>query len=208
MNGKKKTNSNTNSRQSRNSENLGVREQLSQFYSAAKEKLLAMKSDVEKSKKEYEMQKELNRKKELEYSELLKESKELDIKLKGAYEKVLIAKRNENFLQSQINLTKFEIDNANSEIDFLKLETNNKVKKVETESKQIHLAKENQLKSIQERIDKETVINNELIQKIKEVEARIKDLSVSISNANDEENRKNNILLNEAAKMTKFLAEL
>ena len=208
MNGKKKTNSNTNSRQSRNSENLGVREQLSQFYSAAKEKLLAMKSDVEKSKKEYEMQKELNRKKELEYSELLKESKELDIKLKGAYEKVLIAKRNENFLQSQINLTKFEIDNANSEIDFLKLETNNKVKKVETESKQIHLAKENQLKSIQERIDKETVINNELIQKIKEVEARIKELSVSISNANDEENRKNNILLNEAAKMTKFLAEL
>ena len=208
MNGKKKTNSNTNSRQSRNSENLGVREQLSQFYSAAKEKLLAMKSDVEKSKKEYEMQKELNRKKELEYSELLKESKELDIKLKGAYEKALIAKRNENFLQSQINLTKFEIDNANSEIDFLKLETNNKVKKVETESKQIHLAKENQMKSIQERIDKETVINNELVQKIKEVEARIKELSVSISNANDEENRKNNILLNEAAKMTKFLAEL
>ena len=154
------------------------------------------------------MQKEKNRKKELEYSELLNESKELDIKIKGMNEKVIIAHRTASLLESQINLTKSEINNANSEIDFLKLETDNKVKRVENESKQINVVKENQMKSIQERIDKEKEINKELIKKIKEVEGRIKELTYSIDNASVEENKKNNALLNEAAEMNKFLSEL
>ena len=185
-----------------------IQGQLSEFYKVAKEKLLAVKNDLETAKKEYESQKEINRKKELEYNDLLNETKELDIKIKGMNEKVLIAKRNASILESQINLTKSEINNANSEIDFLKLETDNKVKRVENESKQINVVKENQMKSIQERIDKEKEINKELIKKIKEVEGRIKELTYSIDNASVEENKKNNALLNEAAEMNKFLSEL
>ena len=185
-----------------------IQGQLSEFYKVAKEKLLAVKNDLETAKKEYEVQKEINRKKELEYNDLLNETKELDIKIKGMNEKVLIAKRNASILESQINLTKSEINNANSEIDFLKLETDNKVKRVENESKQINVVKENQMKSIQERIDKEKEINKELIKKIKEVEGRIKELTYSIDNASVEENKKNNALLNEAAEMNKFLSEL
>ena len=185
-----------------------IQGQLSEFYKVAKEKLLAVKNDLETAKKEYEAQKEINRKKELEYNDLLNETKELDIKIKGMNEKVLIAKRNASILESQINLTKSEINNANSEIDFLKLETDNKVKRVENESKQINVVKENQMKSIQERIDKEKEINKELIKKIKEVEGRIKELTYSIDNASVEENKKNNALLNEAAEMNKFLSEL
>ena len=185
-----------------------IQGQLSEFYKVAKEKLLAVKNDLETAKKEYEAQKEINRKKELEYNDLLNETKELDIKIKGMNEKVLIAKRNASILESQINLTKSEINNANSEIDFLKLETDNKVKRVENESKQINFVKENQMKSIQERIDKEKEINKELIKKIKEVEGRIKELTYSIDNASVEENKKNNALLNEAAEMNKFLSEL
>ena len=185
-----------------------IQGQLSEFYKVAKEKLLAVKNDLQTAKKEYEAQKEINRKKELEYNDLLNESKELDIKIKGMNEKVLIAKRNASILESQINLTKSEINNANSEIDFLKLETDNKVKRVENESKQINVVKENQMKSIQERIDKEKEINKELIKKIKEVEGRIKELTYSIDNASVEENKKNNALLNEAAEMNKFLSEL
>ena len=45
--------------------------------------------------------------------------------------------------------------NANSEIDFLKLETDVKVKRISNENKKINEAKENQLKSIQERLAKE-----------------------------------------------------
>ena len=41
-----------------------VKGQLSEFYKVAKEKLLAVKNDVETSKKEYATQKEINRKKE------------------------------------------------------------------------------------------------------------------------------------------------
>ena len=123
-------------------------------------------------------------------------------------EKVIIAKRNAFILESQINLTKLEINNANSVIDFLKLEIDNKVKRVENESKQITIVKENQMKSIQERIDKEKEINKELLKKIKEVEERIKELTYSIDNASVEENKKNNALLNEAAEMNKFLSEL
>ena len=72
----------------------------------------------------------------------------------------------------------------------------------------INVVKENQMKSIQERIDKEKEINKELIKKIKEVEGRIKELTYSIDNASVEENKKNNALLNEAAEMNKFLSEL
>ena len=197
--------SNTSSKQSLRTD---VQGQLSEFYKVAKEKLLAVKNDLATAKKEYEAQKEINRKKELEYNDLLNETKELDIKIKGMNEKVLIAKRNASILESQINLTKSEINNANSEIDFLKLETDNKVKRVENESKQINVVKENQMKSIQERIDKEKEINKELLKKIKEVEERIKELTYSIDNASVEENKKNNVLLNEAAEMNKFLSEL
>ena len=185
-----------------------IKEQLSEFYKVAKEKLLAVKNDVQTAKKEYEVQKEKNRKKELEYSELLNESKELDIKLKGVNEKLIIARRTKSILESQINLTKAEIENANTEIDFLKLETDNKVQKVKNSAKQIEIVKDKQLKSIQERIDQEKATNKELLKKIKEVEDRIKELTYDINTASVEENKKNNALLSEAAEMNKFLAEL
>ena len=197
--------SNTSSKQSLS---VDVRGQLSEFYKVAKEKLLAVKKDVETSKKEYEAQKEKNRKKELEYQKLLEESKILDMRLKGMNEKVVIARRNESILESQINLTKSEILNANSEIDFIKLETDNKVKRIQNESKQIDVVKENQMKSIQERIEREKGIKTELLNKIKEVEGRIKELNDIINGVTFEENKKNNILLNEAAEMNKFLSEL
>ena len=197
--------SNTSSKQSLS---VDVRGQLSEFYKVAKEKLLAVKKDVETSKKEYEAQKEKNRKKELEYQKLLEESKILDMRLKGMNEKVVIARRNESVLESQINLTKSEILNANSEIDFIKLETDNKVKRIQNESKQIDVVKENQMKSIQERIEREKGINADLLKKIKEVEGRIKELNDIINGVTVEENKKNNILLNEAAEMNKFLSEL
>ena len=197
--------SNTSSKQSLS---VDVRGQLSEFYKVAKEKLLAVKKDVETSKKEYEAQKEKNRKKELEYQKLLEESKILDMRLKGMNEKVVIARRNESVLESQINLIKSEILNANSEIDFIKLETDNKVKRIQNESKQIDVVKENQMKSIQERIEREKGIKTELLNKIKEVEGRIKELNDIINGVTVEENKKNNILLNEAAEMNKFLSEL
>ena len=197
--------SNTSSKQSLS---VDVRGQLSEFYKVAKEKLLAVKKDVETSKKEYEAQKEKNRKKELEYQKLLEESKILDMRLKGMNEKMVIARRNESVLESQINLTKSEILNANSEIDFIKLETDNKVKRIQNESKQIDVVKENQMKSIQERIEREKGIKTELLNKIKEVEGRIKELNDIINGVTVEENKKNNILLNEAAEMNKFLSEL
>ena len=64
------------------------------------------------------------------------------------------------------------------------------------------------MKSIKERIEREKGIKNELLQKIKEVEGRIKELNEAIHGATLEERAKNNILLNEAAEMNKFLAEL
>ena len=56
--------SNTSSKQSLRTD---VQGQLSEFYKVAKEKLLAVKNDLATAKKEYEAQKEINRKKELEY---------------------------------------------------------------------------------------------------------------------------------------------
>ena len=187
---------------------IDVQSKLAEFYKVAKERLLAVKNDLETSKKEYLAQKEINRKKELEYNSLLNESKELDMKIKGMNEKIVSARRTQNYLRSQIELTKNEIMNANSEIDFLKLETDVKVKRINNENKKINEAKENQLKSIQERLEKEKIINEELKEKIKEAENRIKELSGKIENANIQENKKNIAILKELADMNKFLSEL
>jgi len=87
------------------------------------------------------------------------------MRLKGVNENVVIARRNESVLESQINLTKSEILNANSEIDFIKLETDKKVKRIRNESKPIDVVKENQMKSKQERIEREKGIKAELLKK-------------------------------------------
>ena len=203
MSSKKKSNTN-----SSKSVSVDVQGKLSEFYKVAKEKLLVIKGDLETSKKEYLAQKEINRKKELEYNALLNESKELDMKIKGLNEKIISAKRSENYLRSQIDLTKSEILNANTEIDYLKLETDGKVKRVNNENKRIKEAKNNQLKSIQERLEKEKSINIDLREKIKEAENRIKELTGKIEKTSVQENKKNIAILKELADMNKFLSEL
>ena len=134
--------------------------------------------------------------------------KELDIKIKGVNEKIISAKRTENFLRNQIELTKAEISNANSEIDHLKVETSTKVKRVKDENDKINSVKENQLNFIKERLDKEQNINNELKERIKDAEKRIKELTGKIDKTAIAENKKNNQLLDELAEMNKFLSEL
>jgi chromosome segregation ATPase len=197
--------SNTNSSKSLS---VDVQGKLGEFYKVAKEKLLAVKNDLETSKKEYLAQKEINRKKELEYNSLLNQSKDLDLKIKGLNEKIVNARRTQNYLRSQIDLTKSEILNANSEIDFLKLETDAKVKRISNENQKINNAKEYQLKSIKERLEKEKKINQDLKEKIKEAETRIKEISGKIENASVQENKKNIAILKELADMNKFLSEL
>ena len=203
MSSKKKSNTN-----SSKSVSVDVQGKLSEFYKVAKEKLLLVKTDLETSKKEFLAQKEINRKKELEYNALLTESKDLDIKIKGLNEKIISAKRVENFIRSQINLTKSEILNANTEIDFLKVETDVKVKKVNNENEKINEAKKNQLNSIKERLEKEKAINMDLKEKIKDAEKRIKQLTSKIENTSVQENKKNIAILKELADMNKFLSEL
>ncbi len=203
MSSNKKSNTN-----SSKSVSVDVQGKLSEFYKVAKEKLLLVKTDLETSKKEYLAQKEINRKKELEYNALLTESKDLDIKIKGLNEKIISAKRVENFIRSQINLTKSEILNANTEIDFLKVETDVKVKKVNNENEKINEAKKNQLNSIKERLEKEKAINMDLKEKIKDAEKRIKQLTSKIENTSVQENKKNIAILKELADMNKFLSEL
>ena len=202
---KSNTKSKTNSSKSAS---VDVQRKLSEFNKVAKEKLIAVKNELETSKKQYLIQKEINRKKELKYNSLLKESKELDTKIKGINEKIISFKRTQNYLSSQIDLTKSEILNANSEIDFLKLETNLKVKRVNTENKKINEAKESQLKYIKERLEKEKEINKALNEKIKEGENRIKELMEKIDKTSVQENNKNNEVLKEIADMNKFLSEL
>ena len=203
----KKTNSKSKTN-SLKSVSVDVQRKLSEFNKVAKEKLIAVKNELETSKKQYLIQKEINRKKELKYNSLLQESKELDTKIKGINEKIISFKRTQNYLSSQIDLTKSEILNANSEIDFLKLETNLKVKRVNTENKKINEVKESQLKYIKERLEKEKEINKALNEKIKEVENRIKELMEKIDKTSVQENNKNNEVLKEIADMNKFLSEL
>lgn len=188
--------------------NSNVQSQLNEFYKVAKEKLTAVKNEVETAKKEYLAQKEINRKKDLEYNELLNESKLLDMRIKGMNEKLIISKKNENALQSQINEMRGALDSANAEIDYLKIETNKKVESIQNKQDYVNDVKKNKVNDIQERIKKEDETKKELEEKIKEVESKIKEYMYKIDMANNLENKKNNIIINEAHEMNKFLSEL
>ena len=185
-----------------------VQNQLKEFYTVAKEKLLALKSEVENSEKNYETQKEINQKKDLEYKELMIESKELDLRIKGLNEKLINAKKTKKSLETQIKEMKEEISSAESEIDHLKIETDNKVKTVQNEAGHINVVKQNQVISIQERIKKEQEINDDLKNKIEEAENKIKEISSAINEINAVEGKKNDIILGDAAEMNKFLSEI
>ena len=203
MSSKKKSSNNTSK-----SLSIDVQGELKEFYKVAKEKLTLLKNDVETSKKEYLAQKEINRRKELEYNNLLQESKDLDLKLKGMNEKIINAKRKENYLKSQIDLMKSEVSTANSEIDYIKVETDKKVKRINNENERINLNKEHQLEYIKERMNKEQKINQELKDKIKDAEKRIKELMGKIDENSLAQNKKNMAILDELAEMNKFLSEL
>ena len=203
MSSKKKSSNNTSK-----SLSIDVQGELKEFYKVAKEKLTLLKNDVETSKKEYLAQKEINRRKELEYNNLLQESKDLDLKLKGMNEKIINAKRKENYLKSQIDLMKSEVSTANSEIDYIKVETDKKVKRINNENERINLNKEHQLEYIKERMNKEQKINEELKDKIKDAEKRIKELMGKIDENSLAQNKKNMAILDELAEMNKFLSEL
>ena len=203
MSSKKKSSNNTSK-----SLSIDVQGELKEFYKVAKEKLTLLKNDVETSKKEYLAQKEINRRKELEYNNLLQESKDLDLKLKGMNERIINAKRKENYLKSQIDLMKSEISTANSEIYYIKVETDKKVKRINNENERINLNKEHQLEYIKERMNKEQKINQELKDKIKDAEKRIKELMGKIDENSLAQNKKNMAILDELAEMNKFLSEL
>ena len=185
-----------------------VQNQLKEFYSVAKEKLLALKSEVENSEKNYETQKEINQKKDLEYKELINESKELDLRIKGLNEKLINANKTKKSLETQIKEMKEEISSAESEIDHLKIETDNKVKTVQNEAGHINVVKQNQVISIQERIKKEQEINEDLKNKIEEAENKIKEITSAINEINAIEGKKNDVILGDAAEMNKFLSEI
>ena len=188
--------------------NADVQNQLKEFYSVAKEKLLTLKKEVENSEMEYETQKEINQKKDLEYKELSKLSKELDLRIKGLNEKLINSKKMKKNLENQIKEMKSELSSAESEIDYMKIETDKKVQDVQNAAGHINVVKQNQVISIQERIKKEQAINEDLQSKIEEAENKIKEITVVINEINAIEGKKNDIILEDAAEMNKFLSEI
>ena len=185
-----------------------IQNSLKEFYDVAKDKLLTLKKEVENSTKEHELQKRKNQKYKFEYQNLIMESEELDLRIKGLIEKLRIATKNKNSLESQKKEISNNIGNLDKEINYLKVETNDKVKRKQNIANSIENAKENRIKSINERLKKETKYNEELNEKTKEIENKIKDILAKINESSISESKKNELLLKDAAEMNKFLSEL
>ena len=111
-------------------------------------------------------------------------------------------------LENQIKEMKSELSSAESEIDYMKIETDKKVQDVQNAAGHINVVKQNQVISIQERIKKEQAINEDLKSKIEEAENKIKEITVVINEINAIEGKKNDIILEDAAEMNKFLSEI
>ena len=185
-----------------------VQNELREFYKVAKENLLNLKNELEIAEQQYNAQKEEVEHRTLEYKELLAEKQELDIILKGMNEKMLIADKINSNLIHQITTLHNEIGSGSNELDWLKTNTNSRVENYKNDVGNIENLKAKQLSSFDERIEKQNALNDEIRQKIFDIEERIKEKKMLLEDIHSVEGKKNDALIKDTAEMTKFLAEL
>ena len=140
--------------------------------------------------------------------ELIQYNEELNLRVKGMKEKILIGQKNKNNLLNQTKDIRKDIDNLSKDIDVMKITNQYKVKVVQNDIDHINVIKENNIKALRAKLQAEQNYQDSLISKIKEVKDEIvKYKSLLKSNSKEDEER-NNQIIKETNDMTKFLTSL
>jgi len=188
--------------------NNECQQQIREFYANTKEKLLKLKDEIQKSQSEYEAQKVIVEKKTLLYNETQEENKKLELLLQGWNERVIQANKIKLTLQQNIQRRKNLIDKGTQDLDNLKIDVELKVNNVKNNAEWINQVKKNFIQAIQEKINKEKELNKALKDRITETTNKIEEIKQDLFLNDANEGKRKKALLDEAAEMTKFLAEI
>jgi hypothetical protein len=188
--------------------NNETQQQIREFYANTKEKLLKLKDEIQKSQSEYEQQKVIVEKKALLYNETQEENKKLELLLQGWNERVLQANKTKLILQQNIQKRKNLMDKNSQDLDNLKIDVDYKINNVKNNAEWINQVKKNFINAIQEKINKEKELNKELKKRIQETTDKIEEIKQDLFLNDANEGKYKKALLDEAAEMTKFLAEI
>jgi len=181
---------------------------LQQFYAQSKEKLMALKNEINLIDNENEKEKDELNQLTLQLQENTLNNEELSIRMKGMKEILLSTIRNKTNLQTQLKEYQKEIDHTDKDIELYKIDNNFKVKIIQNDIEHTKNTKEDQKKNMEKKIENESNTGSGLVEKINEIKEEIKKYKDLIQDFDKVDNDRNNNLLKETNDMKKFLAEL
>lgn len=185
-----------------------LKNSMEEFFRNSKEKILKMKDDISLLQKDNKkLQSELPGLKNRS-SELSLINEELSLRLIGAKEKLLAAQKIRNNLQLELRDLKVESDNADNDLETLKINHNYKIKLLQNDNEHIANTKENQLKCIKAKIDYQNSYQNEILTKIENTKEQIKKYKALLNDLDKHDSDRNQALLKEASEMNKFLSQI
>lgn len=185
-----------------------LKNSMEEFFRNSKEKILKMKEDILLLQKDNKkLQSELPGLKN-RHSELSLINEELNLRLIGMKEKLLAAQKIRNNLQLELRDLKLESDNADNDLETLKINHNYKIKLLQNDNEHIANTKENQLKCIKAKIEYQNSYQGEILTKIENTKEQIKKYKMLLNDLDKHDSDRNQALLKEASEMNKFLSQI
>ena len=185
-----------------------VQDKLRMFYKVAKENLIKLKEELEEEEMKRANAKEETDKVALEYEELLAMRNKLDIEIKGMNERIQRAEKVTEELERHNKKLEHEMNAGTAEMDRMKHESAELVKKHDEDVERMNKAIEVQIEKFDKKIIEQQKENEELKLKIEEAESQIEYQKKKIAEEHSMENKKTDKLVKDSTNMMKFLADL
>jgi len=185
-----------------------LKENLNEFFQTSKEKLTRLKEEITIIQNENQEQENENRMLSMRNSELIEYNQELNMRIKGMKEKLLMINKNKTKLQLEIRDIRKDIDVLNKDMDSLKIDNQFKVRVVQNEIDHTNVTKENTIKSIRAKILSEQEYQNRVIKQIEDYREEIIKYKKLIKDNSNEESSRNKEIIKKTTEMTKFLLNL
>ena len=195
-------------KQQPSTEGVNIQEKMRMFYKVAKENLIKLKDELSEEETKLSTAKEETAKVALEYEELLAMRNKLDIELKGMNERIQRADKVTEELERHNKKLEREITAGSAEIDRMKHESAELVKKHDEDIERMNKAIEVQIERFDKKILEQQKENEELKLKIEEAESQIEYQKKKIAEEHSIENKKTDKLVKDSTNMMKFLADL
>lgn len=185
-----------------------LKDNLSEFLKNSKEKLTKLKTEIDDLDNENQSQTHDNNMLSIRNQELISYNEELNLRIKGMKEKILIANKKKTKLQSQTKDLRSDIDSICKDVDSMKINNQFKVKLVQNEIDHVNVIKENNVKALRNKIQVEQNYQDNLLTKMNEIKDDISRYKELIKGATAEDNTRNKQIVKETNEMAKFLTNL